>query len=196
MVAGIVADGENENGGPSTAKANRAPGAGEVEIALDKGTVRAVVYAVDTHGNRLAAVGTPDAPLRFEATAPGGGDATPEETPETEFRSYWILTGGLALGLAALGTVAGLSAQQNIDDIERRIVDSENIEYGTEVKPLEDKARRNALVANIAFAAAGAAAVSSVVLYFVLRDDAEGSPTAVGPSFDRDSVGVTAAVEF
>ena len=75
------------------------------------------------------------------------------------------------------------------------------LEFTTDVKPLEDDARRQALYANLAFGAAGVSAIVTAVLFYTSGDSYEDSGdkepgTVVGPMVESDAVGVSAMFRF
>ncbi len=116
----------------------------------------------------------------------GGGDASSEEpAPDvaptqtveqdsdsagTPFYASWILWGGVAVGLGAAGTWAGLSAQSAVDDLDDIRASEYEFEF-SEAKDVADRAEQRSLIANICFATAGASAIASAILFIRDRKD-------------------------
>jgi hypothetical protein len=181
-------------------KSTLAPGKGEINVELPPGTTQVVLSAVDEYGNKLGSIGSSEDPIVLKAGAGipiGNGDG--DKPPGGDgFNGWWMVSGGVTVGLAAAGVVAGLSARSKVSDIEAAIADSENLEFATDVKPLEDKAKRHALYANIAFGAAGVGAIATVILFYTSRDSGEEKrpATVVAPTVGSDGVGVSATLRF
>ena len=211
IVAGARLTYWSGEGGP---RAIDEKGGERIEVALPKGASRFTVAAVDEHGNRVAEIGSAEKPLAFEGRAGekepvAAGAAAPSAQPPvqmvadepaasdggTPFYASWMLWGGVAVGIGAAGTWAGLSAQSaknELDDIR----DSEfEFEY-SEAKDVADRAEQRALIANLCFAAAGASAVASAVLFIRSRDSGEERATVVAPVVGQDQVGMAAWLRF
>jgi hypothetical protein len=210
LVAGARVTYWSGDGGPRSIDEK---GGERIEVALPKGASRFTVAAVDEHGNRVAEIGSAEKPLAFEGRAGekepvAAGAARPAAAPVqmaadepaaseggTPFYASWMLWGGVAVGIGAAGTWAGLSAQSaknELDDIR----DSEfEFEY-SEAKDVADRAEQRALIANLCFAAAGASAVASAVLFIRSRDSGEERATVVAPVVGQDQVGMAAWLRF
>jgi len=184
-------------------------GGGDYETAELEGREAVIVVAdavlaeevglLDEHGNRLTAKAV--AECGQEMVSPARGRHTKSARPRDDGGSilgHWALWGGVAVGFAAAGTYFGLQARSDIDDLEALVADSSSHEF-SEAQALEDHARRNALFANIGFAAAGATAiVSAVLLVRGAKDSGEGArkTVVVSPTAAPGSVGVTFAMPF
>lgn len=141
------------------------------------------VSARDDHGNRLAEVGTADVPLVIVGSAPAttattATAATPpiaavQATPPPPHRRSellaWWLYGGAALGAAAVGSVFGYEVYQAHDQLQSLAAAGKP---ESDAKAVESRGDRDALISNIAFAAAGALAITTVILY-VTHDSRE-----------------------
>lgn len=191
--------------GGDNEKTTLAPGKGEINIQLGDKATGVVLSAVDEYGNVLATIGSRDDRIKLE-----GGSVVVEPDPDPGdgdkddgkgFRYWWVVSAAVTVGFAAGGTVLGLSASNKVSEIEDAIDNSSDFEFSTDVKPLEDKAKDQALYANIAFGAAGVGAIVTAILFWrsLDDDDTEKAPgTAVGPLIDpgSDSVGVSATIRF
>jgi hypothetical protein len=165
--------------------------------------------AIDEHGNRLAELGA-DEPIVIQAGGAlgetgggdggdiggGGGDTGGGAKP---FYTRWYLWGGIAIGLAGAGTYFGLAAKSAEDDVAKlnaMTMDDPFCCDFSEAKEIEDRAKRNALLANINFAAAGAFAVVGSI--FLIRDlmGSDDEATALAPMPLRGGAGVTFSTSF
>jgi len=217
-------------GEPAQPDENRKPGAdgkqsaSTFELQVPGGVSRFVVAAIDEHGNRLVELGSEAQPLAIdtggppppEPAAPAGAEppasasgpgAAPLAEPQggardvrTPLHAHWLVWGGAAIALGAVGTWAGLRARSAADELE----DIRATDYETDfsdAKRVADRADRRALAANLCFAAAGATAVVSAILY--IRDRrrtresaAVSAPAAVTPLVGRDQIGLAASLRF
>ena len=150
---GKPADGKPADGKPTDEDPIK-PGDAEAAAALDKGDVEDPL--------------TPKRPEK-KATAPGersglpgdGGRPLPPRPPLSFGQRYWPgLTTG-AVGLAAIGVGVGFGVMCKLSVDQGRETTSQ-----VEAASLLDKARQNALVANILFGAGAAVLVASAVLFF------------------------------
>lgn len=116
---------------------------------------------------------------------------------DTPLYARWQLWGAVSLGLAAGGTWAGLSSRSKVSELESL---EDGAEYA-DALALKDEAESRALYANIAFAAAGATAITAAILYWRERDDDrprerdEPARAAIAPLFG-DTVGAAATLRF
>jgi hypothetical protein len=95
-----------------------------------------------------------------------------------------LVLGGVALGAAGGGTVFGWQASSRYSDARRLCGGAINPCDPTQVTSAQhrvDTARRSALYSNIAFGAAGAAAVTAVILW-ATAPSLEAAPVAIAPS--------------
>jgi len=109
-----------------------------------------------------------------------------------------LVLGGVALGAAGGGAVFGLQARSRYDDAKRLC--------GGAIDPCDpaqlaaahgrvDDARREALYADLAFGAAGAAAIAAVILW-ATAPSLEAAPVAVLPSVGAGSLGLAVGGAF
>lgn len=169
----------------------RAGGGDTVRLAVPGDAEVASLALVDSHGNRLLELEPPTAEAAAAVTAP------PEPSAPSDDRSLlgrWQLWGAVAVGFAAGGTFAGLNAQSKASE-------AESLEDGTEYADalaLEEAAERRARYANLAFAAAGACAVTGAILYWRDRRQPEQrrARAAITPVVSADGIGVAASLRF
>jgi tetratricopeptide (TPR) repeat protein len=194
-----------------------------IDLKLPKGASKFVVAAIDEHGNRLIELGSASEPLTLDieggagpaaAEDSGGGEETTGEdsgggedsaTPEVEKSSggrgtplyaNWLVWGGAAVGIAGIGVLTGLSTRSTVNELDDVRQNSQDYEF-TYAQSLAEKAERRALYTNIAFAAAGACAIVSGVLYWRQRGgDKREREAALVPVLGPDSAGVAAHLEF
>ncbi len=149
------------------------PTAADVAFALPTGhRIDVRVIARDDHGNRLAEVGTSDVPLVIVGPEPVAPVAVvapavvvPPPPPPPHDRPIvlaWWLYGGGALAAAGVGTAYTIGVFQTRDDLQR--LAAAGAPEST-ARPVQDRGNRDALIANVTFAAAAAFGVGSAVLF-------------------------------
>ena len=117
------------------------------------------------------------------------------DSARTPFYASWILWGGVAVGLGAAGTWAGLSAQSAVDELDEIRASEYEVEF-SRAKEVADRAEQRSLIANICFVTAGASAVASAILFIRDRKDGPEERTVLIPVVGPDQVGVSAAMHF
>lgn len=145
-------------------------GGPRISLAIPSDAMRATVAALDVHGNRLAEFDVDLAP------APAPAPEAPPQRPALLAR--WSVWSGVAIGAGAIGVgfaLAARSTRSELDELERTAMPS-----FSRVEELDERGRRRTLVANLAFGAAGAAAVVSAVLF--VRRPAARTSVAVAPA--------------
>ncbi len=186
LVGGVEA--RYQDGGEEHRK--RARGIGTLRLQLSPTATDVHVVLIDPHGNRLTKViavapdkVTVEVPTTPKKQSASGGKA---------FHTRWPLYAGLAVGSVAAGAYFGSVSRSKSDELA-------DLEDGTEfsaAQALEDDARRNALYANISFAAALAFAAGSTWL-FLRNDDSPGNAKAAFmPTLNQEQFGFAAQVEF
>jgi hypothetical protein len=127
--------------------------------------------------------------------APTGTVAQDSEPARTPIYASWILWGGVAVGLGAAGTWAGLSAQSSVDELDEIRASEYEFEF-SKAKQVADRAEQRSLIANICFVTAGASAVASAILFIRDRKDGPEERTVLIPLVGPEQVGVSAAMHF
>ncbi len=136
------------------------------------------VAAIDTFGNHIAEFGTERKPLVIDTTGrsevietpPQGGGDDHADTGRAHGRpviAKWWLWGGVAVAAASVGTYFGLdvlAAKQEIEDLNKKSQSGEPVQF-SQALAIQQRGDRSALVANISFGVAGAAAVAAVILF-------------------------------
>ena len=128
---------------------------------------------------------------------PGGTGDAPLPPPSTVRVStpVWIMTGLAGAGLLT-GIISGSLALADQGDFD------DGVEAGQprdELQAIADSGQTKALVADIAFGVAAAAAITGIILFFVensSREPSYGSGVSVTPSVAGDGGGVSATVRF
>ena len=137
------------------------------------------IAAIDDFGNRIAEFGTQRKPLVIDTSGdgeligkPGGDDGGPAEADddsgERPVFAKWWLWGGVAVVAAGAGTYFGLDvvkAKDQIEELNRRTQDPEDPVQYSEAQAIQKRGERSAILANVTFGVAGAAAVAAVILY-------------------------------
>lgn len=112
--------------------------------------------------------------------APSPEDAATDGEATDRSRSPWsFVAAGAGLGAIVAGTVLGLKAKEKEDAYAALLPRSAS--DVDEAHRLLDEARKNALFANVLFAAGGALVVTGVVLFFVLDRKSDPDRLAVLP---------------
>jgi hypothetical protein len=182
------------------------PAASEITVALPAGArIDLRVVALDDKGNRLAEVGSADVPIVIVGSggAPPVVPAKPPakivvETPRSPRPLYlkWWLWGGAAVALAGGATYFAFgarSAKSELDELNAHSVDHDF----DEAKSIESRGKRDALLTNIGYGAAGAFAVVSVILFLTEpRASEERRVTTVTPVPIRGGGAVVLGVPF
>jgi hypothetical protein len=154
-------------------------GAAAPKIALDipTGAMRANVVALDEYGNRLTEL---DVSLQV---------ATNEMPPPKEpgLLGWWPLWGGVALAAGGTGIGFAMLARSSRSDLDE--LEATQMPAYSQVKALDDRGRRQTLYANIAFGAAGVAAIVSTIMF--VRRPAARTSVAVAPATDGGVVVLT-----
>jgi hypothetical protein len=140
------------------------------------------IAAVDEFGNHIAEFGSAKKPLVIdtsnakdvvvkpkEGDGDGGGGGGPSDSGGGRpVVAKWWLWGGVSLVAAGVGTYFGLdvlAAKQEIEDLNAKsLAGGERIQF-SEAKAIQDRGDRSALLANVSFGVAGAAAVAAVILF-------------------------------
>jgi tetratricopeptide (TPR) repeat protein len=130
-----------------------------------------------------------DASATVKKSGGGGSGGTP-------LYANWMVWGGAAVGLAGVGVLTGLSTRSTVSELDDVRQNSQDYEF-SHAQALADKAERRALYTNVAFAAAGACAIVSGVLFWRKRGaDRREQETALVPVVGSDGAGVAARLEF
>lgn len=170
---------------------------GRATIEASEGTEPTTVGLADAAGNHLATSSVFDCKDTSSVIL---DEPKPEPKPDSggSILGHWALWGGVAVALGATGTYFGLETRSDVDELNEMYANSGEYQYA-DVQAVEDRAHRNALYANIAFGAAGAAAIASGVLWLT-RDTGDGEPenrdVVVAPTWGAHDVGFAVAVPF
>ncbi len=179
----------------------------EVTLALPAGArIDLRVVALDEQGNRLVEIGSADVPIVIVGTGvvPPVIPAKPPEkklvnsTPRSPRPVYakWWLWGGAAVALAGGATYFAFgarSAKAELDELNAHSVDHDF----DEATSIESRGKRDALLTNIGYAAAGTFAVVSVILLLTEpRASEERRVTTVTPVPMRGGGAVVLGVPF
>jgi hypothetical protein len=160
MVAGVRVDYLAPGGRWQTAEAR---GHGRLRVPLPRAaSVSLVIVAIDAHGNALIADGSRDQPIVVSTRALVAGAAR-----RPTFIARWPLWTGVAVALGGAAVYFGLDARDAQQQIDAIYADSSTTMYDmvkAKVDRLSKRGRRSALIANVGFGVAGAAAVAALVL--------------------------------
>lgn len=193
-----------DNAAPNTLEK---PVAAEVTIALPDGArIDLRVVALDEQGNRLAEVGSADVPIVIVGTGaaplvipvkspPKQIGESPPRSPRPLYFKWW-LWGGAAVALAGGATYFAFgarSAKSELDELNAHSVDHDF----DEATSIESRGKRDALLTNIGYGAAGTFAVVSVILFLTEpRASEERRVTTVTPVPIRGGGAVVLGVPF
>lgn len=195
MVEAAAVTYELADGQDSRVELKVAGGKTPIPIPAD---ARALSVALeDRYGNHLIEIERSPMPEgeRAEVPLPDSERPGPRDTGGSFFASP-LLWGGLAVAFAGTGVGFGLSSQAALDDLDELKERSSEVEF-TDAQELEDKAEQRALIANVAFAAAGATAVVAAIVWLAGGDDDGGEEaTSMAPVLGPDYVGAAAQFRF
>jgi hypothetical protein len=149
----------------------------QITITLPEGELTLRASLVDANGNRL--IDFPERELTVGVVTPiSGPPVTDKPRAERPLYAKWWLWGGVAVAFAGGGTYFGLDALSAQDELDKLNADSMNHDF-SEAQVVQERGERSALLANIGFGLAGAAAVVAAVL---LVTDHRGGPARIEKS--------------
>jgi hypothetical protein len=167
-----------------------APGASRIEVALPPGKrIDARIAALDDHGNELIDIGSKLVPVvilgqdrprpAVVVTPPLARPPIRTAAPAPPVYRRWWPYAAAAVGFGGVAGGFGLAARSATSELDRITADSIHHSF-TEARAVEDRARRDLVLANVGLAFAGAFAVTSGVLYLLApREPAEHRVVAV-----------------
>lgn len=146
----------------------------EVSISLPAAArIDLRVIALDDKGNRLAEVGSADVPIVIVGSAPlvvSPPKPPPKpivaRTPRSPRPLYlkWWLWGGTSVAFAAGATYFAFGARSAKNELDE--LNAHSVQHTfDEARSIEDRGKRDALLTNIGYGAAGALAVVGVILF-------------------------------
>jgi len=199
MVAGASATYRLPDGKRGVA---RTLGAESLRIELPPGDEIAVIaWVFDEHGNRLVTVGSEAAPLWVRTRTPAKTVPPYVRTRPPGRRpiyARWYTWAGTAVLAGAVGTYFGLEKLDADREISDRNDETGFVHEFSENEPIEKRGRRAALIANISFVAAGAAALTAAIL--LVRGDprprASEPRAAIAPLLTPGGAGLSWSTEF
>jgi hypothetical protein len=167
------------------------------------GRVTLICAALDEHGNRLVEIGSWSEPL---ALTPVEKQETPaivapapsvrREAPAPPLYGRWYLWGTAAVLAAGGGGYFAWQVTQDQTELDRLNENSADYSF-SEAEEIERRGKRNALIANISFGAAGAFAIATVLSLALAPDAPAGeSSTALAPLALPRGAGVSVAFTF
>lgn len=125
---------------------------------------------IDQHGNQLFAIGSPSELQTL--ILPERDDSKPGSQGKSQpIIKHWATWGAVSLATVGAGGYFALQVASAQDELDELNQNSGEHEF-SEAKAIEDRGRRNALLANISLGVAGACAVVSIV-QFVRRPRGE-----------------------
>ncbi len=157
-------------------------GSGELEVD-DAEAVEVEVVAVDERGNQLAIASASAGPRE-------AGKAPPPRRRGLPAALRWPTWAGLAVVAAGSGAYFGWRVGQAEDDLRALNADSMQHSFD-DARAIQDRGRRDALIANISIGVAAAAALAAVLTYTL-----EPRGVEVRPEAGSDRVGAIASVRF
>ncbi|HUH01433.1 MAG TPA: hypothetical protein VML75_05520 [Kofleriaceae bacterium] len=186
MVAGARARYVRQGAEPQVVEAR---GRGVIELALaGRGRVRVELAAIDEYGNALHIAG--------ELTA----GPPPSRSPSRSLLGRWQLWGGIGVALAATGTGFGLAArgaERDLAALNERARQERFVIDFSEAESIRSRAKRYALVSNVAFAGTAAVGVTAAVLLVrELRAPSEEQRLTISPAWRSGAIGVAVGGVF
>jgi hypothetical protein len=159
--------------------------------------------ALDEHGNRLVELGSDDVPIvvigvedkaKPEAPVPVVPVTKPAEHERPVYVQWW-LWGGATVAIAGVGLYFGIDAYRAKTDLDALNADSQHHTFD-EAKAVESRGHRDALITNISFGVAGAAAITTAILYLTRPHTEQERVTHVTPVPVRGGAAVSLEVPF
>jgi len=152
------------------------------EVALSAARrIDARVAALDVHGNRLVEIGSKDVPIVIIGEPPPAVVAAPVEKPAPAHPgargepSLWLRWPPYAVATAALGGATAYfawAARSASRDLDRVYADSAH-HIRAEARSVEDRGKRDTLLANVGLGLTSACAITAAVLWFAAPRRAE-----------------------
>lgn len=147
------------------------PGSERTTVELPEAArLEVQVAVVDEHGNRLAELGSHEAPIVILGKAPpppplvrAPPPPPPARAPRPLYLRWWTWAGGAAAfgAAAAYFGIDAVLAKRDLDHLN-----ANSIEHSfDEAKDVESRARRDVLLTNIGWGVTGVLAVGATVLY-------------------------------
>jgi tetratricopeptide (TPR) repeat protein len=155
----------------------RGPGSHTLRVPVTE-PVSLVCAAVDEHGNRLVEIGSWSQPLTLAPPAPEADAPRPAvaarpapaaDAPAPPLYGRWYVWGSAAVLAGGAGGYFAWQVSQAEDDLDRLNDESPDHDF-SEAERIEQRGKRNARIANVAFGAAGAFAIAAVVARFLEPD--------------------------
>lgn len=179
------------------------PGSHTMRVPVTE-PVSLVCAAVDEHGNRLVEIGSWSEPLRL-APAPPEDDtgsvtrarpAAGPPPPPPPFYGRWYVWGTAAVLAGGAGGYFAWQVSQDQAELDRLNENSADHDFSRAEK-VQQRGERNALIANMAFGAAGAFAIAAVIS-LVLEPDAPAAETttSLAPLPVQQGAGVSLSFTF
>ncbi|HWN68636.1 MAG TPA: hypothetical protein VNM90_13455, partial [Haliangium sp.] len=167
--------------------------------------VTLICAALDEHGNRLSETGswrepltlTPPAPQQQQQQQqPAVSAARRREAPSPPLYGRWYVWSAATVLAAGAGGYFGWQAREAEKELAQLNRNSPDFDF-SEAEEIEQRGRRNALIANISLGAAGVFAIATVVS-FVLEPDAPATEetTALAPLLLQQGAGLSVAFTF
>jgi tetratricopeptide (TPR) repeat protein len=197
MVASVRVRWTGEQSGQGEAASDRGP---PYIVPLPPGErLEVTIDVLDRWGNRLTELGA-DAPIVVEPGRKKGGGGGKKGGGGRPLYARWWLWGSVTVVAAGAGTYFGfdvMKAQDEIEDLNRKSVEMPPVSF-SEAKAVETRGKRSALLANVSFGVAGAAAVVTVICLVTGGDEKkeDDGDTVFAPVIDRDGAGVMIFTRF
>lgn len=176
-----------------------------VKIDLPKGKrIDLRVVAIDEHGNHLSEVGSTEVPIVIIGKPEGPVVVTPIKKPPPKveqprdprplYLQWWLWAGASGVFLAT-GSYFAIDAVRAKNELQDLGEESGNHPFDT-VKPVEDRARRSVLIANIGLVTGGALAIATGVLYLTRPKRVTERRVVLSPAASSTTVGLVLGGAF
>ncbi len=180
------------------------PVAKQVKIDLPRGKrLDLRVVALDEHGNHLSETGTKDVPIVIVGKAePIAVVVTPKKKPpppppfeQRPIYLRWWLWAGASIAVLGAGSYFAIDAVRAKNLLEDLGAESANHPFDT-VEPVESRARRDVLLANIGLIGGGVLALTTGVLYLTRPKQPAERRLVVAPTASSRIVGIEIGGSF
>jgi hypothetical protein len=155
--------------------------------------VRLQAIALDQYGNEVAIANPGVVELVADAEGDGSAIRGASTTAVRAWYAQWYTYAAVGAAAAGAGVYFGVRSRADADDLESLSDNSTKHQY-SDALAIEERGKRNALLANLSFGTAGLATVAAVICLVRARQTQR--DTAMAPLVTRHGAGVSLKQSF